>query len=307
MNKTFLTVLELLLVILIPLSSFSATLVDKVVAVVNDEIITLSELQEEVEKINRGLEQKIEQKIVLDSMIERKILVQEATNKGVSISEEELDLTVKEMKRRFNLNEKDIESELEKQNIKLEELKEHWYYQLLSRKLLDSQLRGKIAVGEDEIAEYYKENYGGEIESAPQVKIAHILIPLNEENAFKKAEEILSLARSGENFAELVKKYSKDSASVSKGGELGYFKKGDLVLELEQAIEQTKVREFTGPIKTQAGYHVVKVLERKESDALSFGGYKEEIKQIIYSKKYEKLIKDWEEQLRKTAHVEIKI
>ncbi|NIQ12966.1 MAG: hypothetical protein GTO02_00710 [Candidatus Dadabacteria bacterium] len=247
--------------------------------------------------------------MVLEKMIDQKILDQEAGKRGIVVSEAELDATIGELKKRFNINEENIESELKKQNLTLEEFREQWRYQLLSKKLLDTNLKGKIAVSEDEIVDYYRENYGGgeEIEYESQVRISHILIPLDEENALEKSTEIANMAKSGKDFAGLAKEYSKDSLSASKGGDLGYFNKGDLVVELEQAIEQTEIGGITDPIITSGGYHIVKVTDRKKSDTASVGNYRDEIKQTLYNKKLEEFLKNWISDLKDDSYIEIKI
>lgn len=308
MNKFFISITLTMLIVSLPAISYSLTTADKVVAVVNEEIITLSELEEEAIDTNEELEEKLEMRTVLDKMIDKEILDQEAAKRGITVSDEELEATINELKARFNITEENMESELEKQNLTPNQFREQWRYQLLSKKLMDTEIQGRIAVSEDEILEYYRENYSdGEIEYDTQVRISHILIPLDEENSFSTAYEVAELAKSGNDFSSLASKYSKDTLSSDKGGDLGYFNKGDLVLELEEAIELTEVGEVTDPIETSGGYHIVKVTDRKKSDNPALGNYREEIKQILYQEKLEDFLKNWIVELKKDSYIEIKI
>lgn len=292
--------------LLISQSVNAKVLVDKIAAVVNDEIITLSELEAETERTNRLSQEKVDKKFVLQRLIDEKVLNREASERGVTISDEELDILFEQVKQQNNFDEETMMEELAKKNITKEDLKLQWKTQMLTRRLIDAEMKGKIAVTEDEILEYYRANYG-EVEFGSQVRIAHILIPIEEENAYENAVNIAQEARSGKSFSKLAEQYSKDPVSAPKGGDLGYFNKGDLVYELESAIERTEVGEITDPVETSSGYHIVKVLEKQKSSETSLGGYREEIRQTIYNQKSEEFLKNWVEKRREGVYIDIKI
>lgn len=306
MKRSFSFVLLLTFISLIPFCLQAKVVVDKIAAVVNNEIITLSELEQATELSNKNSEEKIDKRAMLKKLIDEKILNQEATKRGVTISEEEVDLLLQQVKQQNNFDDKAMEEELAKQNMTVDDLKNQFKTQLLTRRLLDAEMQGKIAVTEDEILEYYRANYG-DVEFGSQVRIAHILIPYDEENAYEKAVNIAKEAKSGENFSKLAKEHSKDSVSATKGGDLGYFNKGDLVFELEAAIEDTEVGEVTDPVETGSGYHIVKVLEKEKSSEASLGGYREQIRQTIYRQKSESFLKNWVEKSRQNVFIDIKI
>ncbi len=242
-----------------------AAVVEKVVAVVNNRIITLSELDRELKEVVINPEAEVDVREVLDAMIDRVLLDQQAAARKISVSDEEVRAIVKSQQQALNLDEEAITEELKKQNLTEELFYRQWKYQILSRRLLDSVTQGSIAVTDEEIEKYHREHYAEEGSAyGTQTKIAHILINKETENALSKAQEVLELAKSGEPFGQLARKHSMDESSAPSGGLLGYFVKGDLVPEIENAVEQTEVNGIAGPVESSRGYHIVKVLERTE-------------------------------------------
>jgi len=98
-----------------------------------------------------------------------------------------------------------------------------------------------------------------------------------------------------------------DESSARSGGLLGHFVKGDLVPEIENAVEQTEVNGIAGPIESSRGYHIVKVLERTEEGESSVSRYKDRIKHQLYMEKVERFITSWLEDIKKNSYIEIKI
>jgi len=297
----------------IPEGLRAAEEIDKIVAVVNDDLITLSELKEKEKKINTkpdSLDASQDERQVLEQMIEQKLLEQEAKKMGISVTDREVDAAIEGVKKQFNLTDEQLNEVLKKQNLTLETFREQWRTQILGNKVVGTQVKGQIAVTEDEIKKYYEENYG-EIQTGKEVRIAHILItfdsPDEEEKARDLAFEIAKQAKEGEDFGELAKRYSKDTLSAERGGDLGYFKKGDLVESLEDTIRDTPVGRIVGPIKSPEGYHVIKVLDRRDSGHNSIDDVREEIRQTIYRQKAEKALKEWIEDVKKTAYIEVKL
>lgn len=307
--------------------------IDRVVAIVNDDVITLSEVREMALSINPTSTEAIDESTVLQQMIEQKLFEQEAQKLGITVSEAELDASIEMVKKKFKLNDQQMEEVLKKQNLTPETFREQWRHQTLGNKLLDSQLKNKIVITEEEIDNYYVQNYGGNASASSstvstaipteQVKIAHILITAKTPDAEKKAEEVAELAKSGKDFSELAKEYSEDKLSADKGGDLGYFKKGDLIETLETAVETTPVGGITGPVESPAGYHIIKVLERTEPEkteaekAKKDSGSsekiamdedtKKEITDILYRQKAEAQLKKWLDSLKENAYIEVKL
>jgi len=306
--------------------------VDRVVAIVNDDVITLSEVRELALSINPTSTEAIDENSVLQQMIEQKLFEQEAEKLGIKVTEAELDASIKQVQQKFGLNEEQMVEVLKKQNLTPESFREQWRLQTLGNKLLESQLKNKIVVTEEEVNNYYVEKYGT---SAPEgtgtvvtetkageVKIAHILISSRTPDAEEKASKVAGLAKSGQDFGALAKEYSEDNLSSDKGGDLGYFKKGDLIETLEVAVDSTPVGGITGPVESPAGYHIIKVLERtesekveKDSDSDAESGKvlaideetRKEITDILYKQKAEAQLKTWLDKIKEDAYIEVKL
>ncbi len=292
----------------VSLQAPQAALVEKVVAVVNERIIMLSELHEEIESVTLSPEIEVKAKEVLNAMIDRTLLEQEAAKRKISVSDEEVKAIVKNQWKSLNLDEKNLAQELKKQNLTEELFYRQWKHQILSRRLLDYVTKGSIAVTDQEIEDYHKEHYGNEeAGSGKRMKISHILITDEAEDALLKATEIAELAKSGEPFSELAKEHSMDPLSAKNGGLLGYFSEGDLVVEIEEAVLNTEVDDIAGPVKTASGYHVIKVLEKTEEESRSVSRYKDRIKREIYASKVEKFINSWLTEVKKSSYIEVKI
>jgi peptidyl-prolyl cis-trans isomerase SurA len=302
--------------------------IDRVVAIVNDDLITLSELKDTSLSLDPTSQQPLDDRTILNQMVESKLFEQEAKKRGLTVSDEELDASIAEVRSKYGLNEDQMEEVLKKQNLTPETFREQWRVQTLGNKLLDSQLRNKIVVTDEEVVEYYKQNYG-EIDYSSNftetseeevvVEVAHILISPNTPNAEDRAIEVAELAKSGNDFGTLAREYSDDSFTADKGGNLGTFKKGDLIEQLEIAVERTPEGKVSGPVQSPAGYHILKVVKRTGPDSVQTkdepagdetfisDSQKEEIRQVITREKAQAQLKTWLEDMRSKAYVEIKL
>jgi len=324
-NNLFKIVFALFIVALISTPLKAQEVIDRVVAIVNDDLITLSELRETALTINPASTEQMDERTVLDQMVESKLFEQEAKRRGITVSEQELDASIEQVRSKYNLNEDQMEEVLKKQNLTPESFREQWRVQTLGNKLLESQLKNKIVVTDEEVKKYYEENYGSinyssttTEESEVVVVIAHILISPDTPNAQDKAVEVAELAKSGNDFGSLAREYSDDSFTSDKGGNLGSFKKGDLIEPLEIAVERTPEGKVSGPVQSPAGYHIVKVLNRtkpssnendeeSENDTYISDSERQEITQILHRQKAEDKLKTWLKGIREKAYIEIKL
>jgi parvulin-like peptidyl-prolyl isomerase len=288
--------------------SSARDVIDGVIAVVNDDVITLSEFEEKLPKQNVKITPQ-QERTILDTMIEQKLLEQQAKKLGIKVSESEVDSAVNSVMAKFKLTEDQMKAVLAKENLTAEEFREQWRLQILSQKVVAAKLQGQLAVTEDEIEEYYKKNYGSG-ERVDEVKLAHILITPDaaggEEQAKQEAEKVAELAKSGEDFGKLAKEYSDDTISSVKGGELGYFRRGDLVDSLEKVAYSTPVGGIAGPVESPAGYHIIKVLDKKMNEG-SLDDYREEIKAKLYREKAQEQLSAWIDEIKSEAYIDLRI
>jgi peptidyl-prolyl cis-trans isomerase SurA len=304
----------LLLALLLGLSAGAApasTLVDRVVAVVNKDVVTLSEIKKFASDAGLDPEDPEVQKKALETYIEQILMEQEANKHGIIVTERDVDASIEGVKSRFNLDDEKLKAALKEQGLTYDKFRQQWKHQLLSQKLLSRIIGGSVAVTDDEILEEYKKR-GGSPTQDVETRISHILIKFDsnggEDDARKRALEVLKKAEKGEKFEKLAREYSDDKATADKGGDLGYFKKGQMAEALEKAIADAGEGTVIGPVKSSAGFHIVKVTERKTSGDLAMDEKsKEEIREEIYNRKVEESLKAWVEKVKETAYIERKL
>lgn len=288
--------------------SYATEVIDRIVAIVNDDIITLSDFNKYIVSLPKQTVE-INKDQALNDLVEQMILTQEAAKLGITVTDAEIDRSIENVKGRLDMSDEQMNEMLTKQNLTTEQFRNQWRLQILSGKLVSTLVKGRIAVTDEEIKDLYKQYYG-EIENADEVEIAHILISFDaseEQQALQKANKVAELAKSGSNFSKLVSEYSDDTFSKDKEGVLGYFKKGELVSELEDVVSVTEVGKTSGPVKTISGFHIIKVLDRNTLDESSVDQYREQLRQEIYNQKVTEELEKYIAGIRENAYIEIKL
>lgn len=256
----------------------------EVVAEINGEAITKEELYQEM--LKQGGKQ------LLDRMIDQKLIQQAAKEKGVTATEEQIRERMDEMKEQLG-GDASFQMYLAQYGITEESLKQDVRHQLL----IEGLLKPEIKVSEEEMKAYFEENKDmfGEPE---KVKARHILV-----KSEAQAKEIRAKLDQGESFEELAKQYSTDEASKANGGDLGYFARGDMVPEFEEVAFSLKPGETSQPVKSQFGYHIIRVEDHQQPVPAKYEDKKEEIRQQILQQKIAEKMEPWLNELRNKAKV----
>jgi len=249
--------------------------------------------------------------MVLDEAIKMELIKQEAARQNLSASPETIEKQIEKIKSGFP-DEETFKKRFEESGLPMDDLIKEIGVQLSVQKLLEKEVRSHVKVTDKEVEDFYKEN-GDRFKSPQSVKAAHILIkaedPKDEEKLTKgrkKIEEILQKAKKGEDFAELAKKYS-EGPSASKGGDLGFFSKGQMVKEFEDAAFALKTGEISDVVKTHFGFHIIKVTDKKEARTKTLKEVESSIKGYLSNMKSEKLLTEYIDKLMAGAKIERKI
>jgi parvulin-like peptidyl-prolyl isomerase len=179
---------------------------------------------------------------------------------------------------------------------------------LLAGEYARLQVIEQVKVKEDEVRAYWRD-HPEEYKAPLQVHARHILIAVperdgNDADARKRAEEILARVRAGENFAGLASKHSDDTATKAKGGDLGFFGEGTMAREFEKAALALKPGEIGGPVRTDFGYHLIKVEERRESYRYAYDNVKGAIRERLLKQKQKERVAAVTEELKKKVKTE---
>jgi len=212
-------------------------------------------------------------KNILDQLINYELLYQQAQKEKVKIHSDEINLEIDKIKDNFSTPEEFNEA-LKANNITLTQLKEDIRRQLMINSILE-ETKNQISITDDELLEYYNKNKES-LHEPEQVHARHILVKTEEE-----ANNILLQLKEGiTDFAEMAKEKSI-GPSASSGGDLGFFARGQMVKEFEDAAFSLEPGETSGVVQTQFGYHIIKCEERKEEYSPTFEEAKEKINNTL--------------------------
>jgi len=301
---------------------FSEAVVDRVVAVVNKEIITLSEVEKRIPPLKETMvtEHRLEKqermqalcREVLERLIEEKLIDQEAKRAGIKISSKDIEATVEEIKRRNNASQEDLEKALAVEGLTIETYKKQIEKTLQRQKLINWEVKVEEKPGEKELREFYQNNISryrtNETYRPGQILFAIPKGATPEEirEIRKRCQNVLEKIRGGEDFGEMALLYSEDASNKDRG-DLGYFRKGELLPVFEREALHLKVGEVSGIIRTDFGFHIIKLLDRKGTDPLPFEEVTERVKADYYEGKMEKAFKQYLSTLKEKAIIEIKL
>lgn len=298
----------------IALSLFGSEVVDRIVVIVNEDIITLSDIKKVDLNIRIALstkyqgpelEEKIEsaRKELLEDLIEKKLLLAKAKEDGIDV-ENETKMVIENILKENNLSsEKDLEEIMKNEGINYSAWKEELKNNLLQQKVIRKYVDSNISVDNAEMLEYYRK-HPDEFTEPEEVKIKGIFLEDKEgvEERMKKIEEELK----NKSFEDVASIYS-EGPEKERNGDLGTFKKGEMDKNLENHVSSMKVGELTPWIKTSKGYYILKLEERKEAKLKSFDEARDEILDKIIEAKREPLLKKFFEDLKARSYIKILI
>jgi foldase protein PrsA len=256
-----------------------------VVASVNGEKITKDELYQLL------LKQAGQQGLNL--LIAQRIVDLEAKKQKITISDAEIKEALEEYYNHYG-GEETFTQIIEMSGTSLAEVKKNLVSTMKIKKLLEP----RIKVTEEEVKAFFEENKE-DFAQEEQVKARHILVATE-----KEAQEIKDKLAKGEDFAALAKEYSTDDSTKNNGGQLGFFNRGDMVPEFEKAAFALAVGEISAPVKTEYGYHLIKVEEKKEAAAPNYEKSKVDIKEYLFNQKLQQEYNPWLQEV--SADYEIK-
>ncbi len=318
-------------------ASSSDTVVEEIVARVNNSIVTRADIRKAREQLYAEANQatdrlaaeqdaKDREKDLLRDLIDQQLLLQKAQELGIS-ADTELVKRLDELRKQMHAESmEDLEKAAQSQGISFEDFKQNMKNNILTQRVIGQEVGGHITVTSQDIQQFY-DQHKTELDRPEQVRLSEILISTQTTPAIKndkgetqlpetpsadvvaqaqdKANQVYAMLQKGEKFDELAKKYSNGPTSAI-GGDLEYFKRGTLSKDLETQVFSLKVGEYTHPIRTNQGFVILRVSEHQSGGVPQLKDVESQIQEQVYMVKLQPALRDYLTKLREEAYIDIK-
>ncbi len=294
----------------------STILLDKVVAIVNKEAITWSDLYKamefEITESGRNLTDeerrrffKENETAFLEILIDMRLQFQEAQRTGIFVNNDEIEKAIGSIKAKYSLTDDMFIQTLKKEGFTLDEYKKKLHEKIMAGRLIDQEVKSKIIIDDERISRYIAQHpeMSGQFEG---YNLSHIFFRKTNNRASdeEKARQAYQRIKAGEEFSQTAKKLSED-ATAQAGGELGLISKAELSKEFADALSNMKAGDISEPFWSENGIHVLKlnaVVESGKSHQI-----REQVRQKLAEEKFIKEYKNWLKGLRERAYIQIKL
>ncbi|MGE0085523.1 MAG: SurA N-terminal domain-containing protein [Desulfococcaceae bacterium] len=296
--------------------------VDRIVAVVNDDIISLFELNrvmtpyaEKIREAGYSDEKKGEmlfkvREDILSQLIDQKLTDQEAKRSNISVSEKEIDNAIERVKQAGSYSDEQLREGLKKEGLTLEEYRSRIKEQILRTKLVNVAVKSKIVLTDEEVKKYYEEHID-EYRGDKKYRLRNILLSLpsfagesEKQEVRKRMEAIVQEFKSGTPFETLAREFS-ESSMAEEGGYLGEFSFNDISSQLKSALFDLKEGDITRILDTEQGIQVFFIEKIIPEANKSLEKVTIEIEEKLYNEIVNKQFQTWLEELRKRSHIRI--
>jgi parvulin-like peptidyl-prolyl isomerase len=289
--------------------------IEKVVAKVNGQIITLSEFQSrqlaaaqaarvDPTTVSQFLRQNNAR--ILQDAIDDVLIMQKAEDAGLRAPSQYVDEAIDTIKKDNNLtSEEQFQDALAREGLTVSELRQNVERSIVRRMIMERDIRPRVEVSESELRAEYEKLKATEFTKPATVTLQEILVK-DDQGGLSLANELVTRARGGEDFQALARQYSA-AASKANGGELGQIAEGDMHPDLRQIANALSVGEVSAPLSVDGGYRIVRVLAKTSGSTTPFEGARDRVHDRLMMDRFEKEYASYLGELRKTAQVELRV
>jgi len=297
----------------------SAEIIDRIVAIVNDEPITQSEFEMSFAPIYKQYaetykdaelqEKLLEARItVLNQLIEDRLLYQDAVRRGIEVTDDETNKRIEELQSRF-ASKDEFKKEIEQQGFSMKQIKQRQREQLAIQKLYQYEVLSKVSVSPQDVEKYYQDHIA-DYTRPERVRARSILLrkdPTKEtaEVTRERLAAIIAEFNAGTSFDKLAIEHSQES-NAATGGELGFVERGQMITAIDDAIFSCEIGKLTDIVETDIGFHVFYIEARQEGKVTSLEEVKETIREQMFRERSEARYQAWVEELKQDAYISIK-
>jgi peptidyl-prolyl cis-trans isomerase SurA len=313
-------------VVAAPLSGSADTVVEEIIARVNNQIITRSEYQHNKEELKQDAQQQDpanadklvadREKDVLRDLIDQQLLLDRGKDLGIT-ADTELIKKLDDMRKEMKLDTmEDLEKAATAQGVSFEDFKQNIRTQIITQLVIGKEVGSRLSIGKEDEQAFY-DAHKSELERPEQVKLSEILISTEKkpaegtspaqqvEAAETKANEILQQIRKGGNFDDIAKKNS-DGPTAAQGGDLGLFKRGTLDKRLEDTTFAMQKDQVSSVIRAKPGFLILKVTDRQAAGIPSFAEVEPRVQEALYMQRLQPALRDYLKKLREDAFIDVK-
>jgi peptidyl-prolyl cis-trans isomerase SurA len=297
-----------------------STVVEEIIARVNNQIITRSEYQRSKEQTKQEAQQQDpahadktyaeREKDVLRGLIDQQLLLERGKDLDIT-ADTEIVKRLDQMRKQMNLGSmEELEEEAKKQGISFEDFRQNLKNQIITQQVIGREVGSRMNLTQEEVQKYY-EQHKQEFSQPEEIRLSEILVATKSDDAEQitaaqtKAEGLLAEIRKGTNFEDVAKK-SSEGPSAAQGGDLGYFKRGVLAKELEDKTFAMKAGEVSDPIRTRQGFVILKVVEHHDAGIPPFKEVEARVQDAIYTERIQPALRGYLTHLRENAYIDIK-
>ena len=296
--------------------------VDRIVAVVNNEIITLYELNRTFAPYAANIKalkyppEKERQTLfevrqnILDQLIDSMLADQEAKRDRITVSQKEIDEAIERIKEQRQFTDEQLRQGLASQGMTMEEYRQEMEEQILRAKLVNREVKAKIVITKEDIKDYYEshlEKYAGDKKYYLWnvfIKVSSDNSGSEKQNARNQMEGILAQLEQGRSFESLVNDL-RNSTSALKGTDLGLYRLDELSEQLRQVVKNMKAGEFSAVLDANFGYQIIYVQRIEDTLGKPLESVAEEIQELLYTEFVDNKYQEWLKELRARSHIRI--
>lgn len=285
---------------------------DRIIAIVNDDIITLKEAEKHVRVEKEGRFVSINEYLTnlrlqekIDILIDDVLIRQQAKKFKIEVSDKEVDAIIENIKKQYLIDDNELKQKLKEDNISYEDFYAGLRSSLVKGRLLNRVISPEVNVTEQNLRQYYdkhKEEFVDE-----EYKLLQIFVSGQRQDGQKRITDAYELLQEGKPFETVARDFSDDAKSASSGGDIGYVKKADLIPQLRSALGFLSPGVYSSIIITPYGFHILKLVEKLKGEVLTFEQAKDSIHEKLVQEESEKRYKDYVGKLRKGSYIEVKI
>jgi len=291
---------------------------DQMIAVVNDDVITTSELDQAVTTAKSQIASqnvatppdKVLKQKVLDQLINKKIQLQVAKQSGVAITDQELDAAIKHIAGQNNMSVDALYKRINLEGMSTHDYRTEMHDQILLQKLQQQEIAGKITITPQEVSTFMHSQVW-QSNSAKEYRIEDILIPVSDTptpediaKAKTRAQTVMTKIKSGLDFHTVAQKESGEKNAL-QGGDLGWRKLPEIPSAFTSEVSGMQKDQVAGPIQTPNGFHIIKLADVRANSDNKQGLDRKAVENLLLHQKFEEAVQNWMSKLRSQAFIDI--